>query len=148
MTADVEATVMPDDEGRSLRLSLLRGSEARILHFVRRAKELGRGESDTLIVVLDVDDELGGAMADELMPGHDWQRYRDRGEKPVARGLTELDGVAAVLVAAFGADVGERLRGAMSGEYSVAVVAAGGVLTAYAAEAAEGGVLDVREVPS
>lgn len=63
----------------------------RVSHFARRIAELGRNPADVMIVVLDVDDPAGGALAEVLMPAHDWQAYRDRGEVPFARGLAERE---------------------------------------------------------
>lgn len=40
-----------------------------------------------IMVAIDVDDPTWKQEVDFLMPGHDWQQYRDRGEEPiVARG--------------------------------------------------------------
>lgn len=36
---------------------------------------------------------MGGALADILMPNHDWQRYRDAGKTPIARGLAPKEGI-------------------------------------------------------
>jgi hypothetical protein len=43
--------------------------------------------ADVVIVLLNVDDPNGAELAQTLMPGHNWQQYRDRGEVPFARGL-------------------------------------------------------------
>lgn len=73
---------------------LLKDSEARVQHFVTRAVALGVSES-AVIVVLDVDDPDGRALAEKLMPKQDelWQSFRDKGEKPVARGLAVIEGI-------------------------------------------------------
>ena len=69
----------------------------RVDHFVKRMKDGGRSPSSVVIVLINVDDVHGGPIAEALMPGHDWQEYRDRGELPVARGLAGREGIEAVL---------------------------------------------------
>lgn len=69
----------------------------RVAHFVRRIAERGQSVRDVVIVILNVDDDNGGRLADILMPGHDWQAYRDRGEVPFARGLAMRDGIQDLL---------------------------------------------------
>jgi hypothetical protein len=39
------------------------------------------------VVCIDVDDRTWTPLVDILMPGHDWDAYRRRNEKPVARGV-------------------------------------------------------------
>jgi len=39
------------------------------------------------VICIDVDDRRWTWLVDMLMPGHDWDIYRARGEKPVARGI-------------------------------------------------------------
>lgn len=77
----------------------------RIAHFVRRiavrAPELGCAERDLAIVHLCVDDPNGAALADVLMPGHDWDAIRALGQVPYARGIATRDGLQAGLDAAF-----------------------------------------------
>jgi hypothetical protein len=70
----------------------------RVKYFVDRISSVhGKTGADYLVVQINVDDELGGQMAAELMPGHDWQAYRDRGEVPHARGLVERPSMQAAL---------------------------------------------------
>ncbi len=59
----------------------------RIIYFRRRIDERGDDPVATAIVVVNVDDSHGGIIADMLMPGTNWQEFRDRGEVPFARGL-------------------------------------------------------------
>ena len=68
-----------------------------VQRFQRRAQELGQSGRDMVITVINVDDPLGGILADSLMPGHDWQKYRDAGAMPVARGLAVKERVVAFL---------------------------------------------------
>lgn len=47
---------------------------------------------DFLMICIDVDDNPDFRhLADQLMPGHNWQKYRDRGEKPVAIGSVTIE---------------------------------------------------------
>lgn len=88
---------------------LAEANAERVAHFVGRVEALRR--DDLVIVVINVDDPNGGLIADALMPGHDWQAYRDRGELPIARGLAARAGVA-LAVATFDADAAEKLHDA------------------------------------
>jgi hypothetical protein len=69
----------------------------RVAHFIQRVSERSLDPLSVVIVLLNVDDPQGGAVADVLMPGHDWQAYRDRGERPYARGLATREGMQQVL---------------------------------------------------
>ncbi|MBI2120855.1 MAG: hypothetical protein HYT94_04495 [Parcubacteria group bacterium] len=69
----------------------------RVKHFKHRLTELGKTASDTVIVLLNVDDNYGSAIAEVLMPGVNWQKIRDRGEIPFARGLAGKEGIVGVL---------------------------------------------------
>ena len=69
----------------------------RVTHFRNRATERGDSDNDILIVLANVDDRNGAELASMLMPGHDWQQYRDRGEIPFARGLAGREGVQSFL---------------------------------------------------
>lgn len=113
-----------------LRHQLLAESEERIAHFARRVRERGLNPSAVVIVVLDVDHPIGGLLADVLMPGHDWQRYRDEGARPVARGIATLDGIADVVAAAWGDTCAEKLRSAPPGSVAVCCIGDGGITTA------------------
>lgn len=73
--------------------ALLRENKDRVGHFARRVRELRKLPNTLVIVIIDVDDPRGSVLADALMPGADWQAYRSRGEKPIARGLAERQGV-------------------------------------------------------
>lgn len=52
-----------------------------------RALQRGLTPEQFVTVCIDVDDPSWTEIVDLLMPGHNWQEYRDRGEKPVARGI-------------------------------------------------------------
>lgn len=81
----------------------------RVEHFKRRLAERGETSADAVIVLLKVDDPNGGMLAEMLMPGYNWQEYRDRGEVPFARGLARRDGIQAALNI-FDKDAAEKLR--------------------------------------
>lgn len=68
------------------------GHRDAIERFLRRALERMILPADTLIVVLNVDDPIGGALAEVLMPGHDWDAIRATGDVPYARGIVERAG--------------------------------------------------------
>ena len=69
----------------------------RVAHFKRRLAERDMTADQAVIVLLNVDDVHGGPLADALMPGHNWQEIRDRGELPFARGLAMREGIQEAL---------------------------------------------------
>ncbi|MGE3483593.1 MAG: hypothetical protein AB7L09_02555 [Nitrospira sp.] len=69
----------------------------RVEHFVRRITDRGDDPNEVCIVLLNVDDPNGAAIAEMLMPGFDWQEIRDRGEVPFARGLAARSGLQDVI---------------------------------------------------
>ena len=71
----------------------------RVKHFKNRLAERGMNAEQAVIVLLNVDDVHGGPLADFLMPGHNWQEIRDKGEIPFARGLAMRKGIQEALVA-------------------------------------------------
>jgi len=73
-------------KGTSDRDVLYRQNEDRLGELAHRAIQKGMGVNDFVTVCIDVDDPSWTELVDELMPGHDWDAYRARGEKPVARG--------------------------------------------------------------
>ena len=81
----------------------------RVEHFKRRLAERGMTADQAVIVLLNVDDVHGGPLADVLMPGHNWQEIRDRGEVPFARGLAMRDGIQEAL-GAFDKDAATKLQ--------------------------------------
>lgn len=82
----------------------------RVEHFKNRLAERGMTADQAVIVLLNVDDVHGGLLADILMPDHNWQEYRDRGEVPFARGLAMRDGIQEVLET-FDEDASTKLQG-------------------------------------
>ncbi len=103
----------------------LAANAARVAHFKHRVREMGHVGA-VVIVLINVDDGHGSVLADALMPGSDWQQYRDRGEVPFARGLAMRDGVQKFLEL-IDTDAADKLR-AMDGlavvvvDYGVAEV--------------------------
>lgn len=81
----------------------------RIGHFIRRIGERGHTVNEVVIIILNVDDPHGGPVAEHLMPGHNWQEYRDRGEIPFARGLATREGIQGILDL-IDKDAAEKLR--------------------------------------
>lgn len=69
----------------------------RVKHFMRRIAELGRSPADVMILIACVDDKLGAKVADQVMPGFDWDAIRARGQVPFARGLVERAGFQELL---------------------------------------------------
>jgi hypothetical protein len=69
----------------------------RVVHFETRMKVLNKSTDDVVIVLINVDEALGSAVANALMPGVNWQEIRDRGEIPFARGLAERGGIQELL---------------------------------------------------
>lgn len=63
--------------------------QERIKHFANRIAERGLDPNEVVIVLISVDDVHGRPLADHLMPGMDqtWQGFRDKGQKPFARGI-------------------------------------------------------------
>jgi len=81
----------------------------RVEHFKGRLADRGLTASDAVIVLLNVDDGHGGPLADILMPGHNWQEIRDRGEVPFARGLAMREGIQEAL-GTFDEEAAAKLR--------------------------------------
>jgi hypothetical protein len=52
----------------------------------------GRKPQDFIVICIDVDDKYWRDFVDYLMPGHDWQAIRNRGQAPIARGTVESEG--------------------------------------------------------
>lgn len=88
----------------------LKLNEDRVEHFKHRLVERGMTADQAVIVLLNVDDVHGGPLADALMPGHNWQEIRDRGEVPFARGLVMREGIQEVLEV-FDEEAAKKLKG-------------------------------------
>jgi len=81
----------------------------RVEHFMSRINQLGKSPSEIVIVIINVDDPYGQPIAEALMPGHDWQSYRDQGQIPFARGLAERSGIEDI-VETFDKEAADALR--------------------------------------
>lgn len=92
----------------------------RVIHFIGRMAALEKTSQDVVIVILNVDDPHGGPIAEMLMPGEDWQAYRDRGEVPFARGLVDREGMQDIL-AHFDDLAAEKLQAAEANAIVVVV---------------------------
>ena len=82
-------------ERENLRRATIAEQGDRVAHFVQRSRELGMAPSETLIVILSMDDRCGAVLGDILMPGHDWDAIRRTGLRPFARGLAGRAGLTA-----------------------------------------------------
>lgn len=76
-------------QGTSERDALYHLNEVRLGELAHRAIQRGMGINDFVTVCIDVDDPSWRNLVDELMPDHDWDAYRARGEKPIARGTVQ-----------------------------------------------------------
>jgi hypothetical protein len=66
-------------------------NEDRLRQLAKRARVKSVEESEPQgVICIDVDDPTWTFLVDMLMPGHDWDIYRSRGEKPIARGVVPL----------------------------------------------------------
>lgn len=81
----------------------------RVWYFDERMRQRNLTFEDCVIVILDVDDIHGGPLANELMPGHNWQQIRDSGQTPIARGLAGREGIQEV-VDSISKRVGDAMR--------------------------------------
>jgi hypothetical protein len=68
------------------RQALFEQNEKRLKEMAHRALVRGLKPYEFLIVCIDGDDPSWTGLTDTLMPNADWQQFRDRGERPVARG--------------------------------------------------------------
>jgi len=76
------------------RHNLFLADQFRLEQFAYRAvNELNHAPHNIFIVCIDVDDTAWTELVDVLMPGYDWQSIRDQGQKPVARGIVQAEGM-------------------------------------------------------
>ena len=91
-----------------------------------RAREKAKEEgTEQCVVCIDVDDPTWAPLVEMLMPGHGphWQAFRDRGEKPVARGVVPLAPIEGIVNEMYPA-AGEFHKN--NGIINIVVFAAGG----------------------
>jgi hypothetical protein len=80
----MEVVSMMKDE---LRQEIFDANSDRLIEKAQRAVNvLGMLPKDVVVVAIHVDDPEWTDLANKLVPGEDWQRFRDRGELPIARG--------------------------------------------------------------
>lgn len=73
---------------------LWRENKERLAELAWRALHVKHLDHPSFFVIcIDVDDPNWKDLVDTLMPGHDWQAYRDRNELPCARGSVMRDTV-------------------------------------------------------
>jgi hypothetical protein len=92
----------------------------RVMYFQGRMGQCGRSPDDVVIVLINADDPNGGPLAERLMPGHDWQQYRDQGQVPFARGLAVRHYIEGFLQV-FDEPAAKKLK-EMAGKIAVVVV--------------------------
>lgn len=69
----------------------------RIQHFKNRIAEKQLDPKTVVITIINVDAPYGGEIAEALMPGFDWQQFRDKSERLFARGLTMKEGMLEII---------------------------------------------------
>jgi hypothetical protein len=77
---------MSENEGLQQRVRLFQYNERRLAQLAYQMTSKGFSLGDFYIVCIDVDADAWRPLVEEIMPGHDWQQYRDRGEMPMLRG--------------------------------------------------------------
>ncbi len=112
--------------GEALRHNLYLANLPALRKLYIRATDRGLSGREFMLVCIDADDPTWTDMVDSLMPGEDWQHYRDRGEKPVARGSVDRAGMADYLSKAVPAIGTLLLDGPGEGAVHVVVMADGG----------------------
>lgn len=80
----------------------------KIKHFKNRITEKGLNPDNVVIIVINVDSPYGPEIADAIMPGHNWQQYRDKGEVPFATGLAIKEGMIE-MIALFDKEASEKV---------------------------------------
>ena len=107
------------------RVQLFMLNEERLRQLAKRARVKSLEESGPQgVICIDVDDPTWTPLVDMLMPGHDWDAFRARGEKPFARGVVPLELIETVAKEFYPA-VGEF--SSRDGVVNMAVFAAYGV---------------------
>lgn len=73
--------------GSKKRHEIMLANHARLTEMARKAIQAnGLTPLEFVMTCIQVDDARWRGIVDALMPGYDWQQYRDRGEEPIARG--------------------------------------------------------------
>ncbi len=106
---DPDALAMVRAIGKHNCGQLLLENAERMEHFVKRIFERDDSPNNVVITLINADDIHGREIAELLIPGHDWNAYRARGELPLARGLAGRDGINEFLDL-FDREAGDKLR--------------------------------------
>lgn len=69
------------------RLNLYNSDPESVKRLEARAVEKSKSNESFGVVIIDVDVATWTDLVEALMPNYDWQQFRDRGEKPIARGV-------------------------------------------------------------
>ncbi len=96
--------------------------------FAMRMRERGLTMAQAMLVSFNVDEPVGAAFADEMMPGYAWDEIRAKGQVPYARGIAMRDGLQEVLDANF-PHAGASLR-AITEDVAI-LVADRGIVTVF-----------------
>jgi hypothetical protein len=80
----------------------------RVENFKKRVTEKEMDPTTVVIVLINDDSPDGGEIAEVLMPGHDWQQYRDQGEIPFARGIVMKEEMIE-MIAVFDKEASEKI---------------------------------------
>jgi hypothetical protein len=108
------------------REALWRLNQERLAELAWRAIHVKKMDPQNLLIVcIDVDDPAWTDLVEALMPGHDWDQYRRRGEAPIARGSVDLESIGGYL-ASVCPGLADSLNNPKEGEIMAAVLAAGG----------------------
>ncbi len=73
-------------QSEEIRQELFTLNKSRLKILAAKALDRGLEANQFAVICIDVDDSTWTEEVDMLMPQHDWQQYRNRGERPVARG--------------------------------------------------------------
>ena len=77
--------------GIEARDALFQDNRVRFEQLAYRAHAKGLRLDEFVVILIDVDDSYWNPVVEEFMPGQNWQAFRDRGEKPMARGTVLAD---------------------------------------------------------
>jgi len=78
-------------------LGTLKENIERVNDFILQMKSPLISSEEVCIIIISADDCNGKDVVEALMPNHDWQPYRDKGQIPYARGIVNRQGIESVL---------------------------------------------------
>lgn len=82
----LEGEIIPMSDAAKERHEMTQSSAERLAQMAHRAIHLKGLSPDQFVMVCIKVDSRWRWIVDQLMPGYDWQQFRDRGEEPIARG--------------------------------------------------------------